>query len=89
MTEEAYTAFFGEPMEYATALAETEEEDLHAVAARLQKGKGVAAVTVNQDFRNMIADMMVSLDAVIVLVVACAVALSFVVSYNLCNINII
>ncbi len=88
MTAEGYAAVFGEPVEYTTALAETGEADIHAVAAQLQKGKGVAAVTVNQDFRDMITDMMVSLDAVIVLVVACAVALSFVVSYNLCNINI-
>lgn len=88
MTEETYEDLFDEPVEYATALAEAEEADIHAVAARLQKGKGVAAVTVNQDFRDMISDMMVSLDAVIVLVVACAVALSLVVSYNLCNINI-
>ena len=36
----------------------------------------------------MIRDTLVSMDAMIVLVVACAVALSFVVSYNLCNINI-
>ena len=88
MTAEAYGEIFGETVEYTAALAETGEEDVHAVAARLQKGKGVAAVTVNQDFRDMISDTLVSMDAMIVLVVVCAAALSFVVSYNLCNINI-
>ena len=88
MTEEAYEKFFGEPVEYTGALAETDDADVHTVAAKLQKGKGVVNVTVMQDFRSMINDTLVSLDAVVALVVACAVALSFVVSYNLCNINI-
>ena len=88
LTAEAYEHFFEEPVAYSAALAEAGEDDIHAVAARLQSGKGVAAVTVNADFRDMISDTLVSMDAMIVLIVACAVALSFVVSYNLCNINI-
>ncbi len=88
VTAEGYEKCFGEPVAYTAALAESGEEDVYTVAAQLQKGKGVAAVTINQDFRSMISDMLVSLDAVVALVVACAVALSFVVSYNLCNINI-
>jgi len=88
MTGEAYEKWFGEPISCEAAYAKTDEADVYAVSAELQKLDSVVNVTVSQDFRNMITDTLVSLDAVVALVVGCAVALSFVVSYNLCNINI-
>lgn len=48
----------------------------------------VSAVTVNQDFMDRIANMMSSLDYIVLLVTVCAGALAFVVIYNLTNINI-
>jgi len=88
MTGKAYEHWFKETPEYKTAYAATEAEDIYRLAAELQGAENVVSVTPASDFRNMIADTLSSLDAVIVLVVACAVALSLVVSYNLCNINI-
>ena len=88
MTGEAYAKWFGEEPAYKTAFASTEQEDLSQLAAHLQKADGVVNVTPSSEFRSMISDTLSSLDAVIVLIVACAVALSLVVSYNLCNINI-
>ena len=58
------------------------------MAARLNQRSHVSNVSLSRDFQNMIADTMESLNAVIALVVGCALALSFVVSYNLININI-
>lgn len=88
MTGEAYGHWFGETPEYKTAYATSGAEDLNRVAAAVQGAEDVVSVTLTSDFRAMIADTLSSLDAVIVLVVACAMALSLVVSYNLCNINI-
>lgn len=88
MTGAAYEYWFHETPVYKTAYASTSAEDLNQVAATLQGAENVVNVSLSGDFRDMIADTLSSLDAVIVLVVACAVALSLVVSYNLCNINI-
>jgi len=88
MTGSAYEHWFGETPEYKTAYATAAGENLNQVAAEVQTADGVVNVTLANDFRDMIADTLSSLDAVIILVVACAVALSLVVSYNLCNINI-
>lgn len=88
MTDRGYQNWFGEPVSYETAFAATDADDVYAVAARLQNADGVVNVSVSQTFRDLVRDTLVSLDAVVLLVVGCAVALSFVVSYNLCNINI-
>ncbi|HIR09448.1 MAG TPA: ABC transporter permease [Candidatus Avoscillospira stercoripullorum] len=88
LTAEGYETWIGNPVEYTTAFASASGEDISAVGARLASADHVVSVTLSQEFRDMIASTLEGLDAVIVLVVACALALSFVVSYNLININI-
>lgn len=89
MTSETYEALFGKEAMYKNAYARTDQEDLYSVSARLSKGEGVASVSVLNDLRVMVDNMMHSLDYIIWLVIACAGALGFVVIYNLNNINII
>ena len=48
----------------------------------------VASVSITQDMRDRVNNMMKSLDYIIALVMACAGALAFIVLYNLTNINI-
>ena len=88
LTGQGYETWMGEAPEIDTAYASTASEEITALGARLTEGRSVLSVSLAQDFQAMIADTMQSLDAVISLVVGCALALSFVVSYNLVNINI-
>ena len=88
LTGQGYETWMGEAPEIDTAYASTASEEITALGARRTEGRSVLSVTLAQDFQAMIADTMQSLDAVISLVVGCALALSFVVSYNLVNINI-
>ena len=88
LTGQGYETWMSEAPEIDTAYASTASEEIAALGARLTEGRSVLSVTLAQDFQAMIADTMQSLDAVISLVVGCALALSFVVSYNLVNINI-
>ena len=88
LTGQGYETWMSEAPEIDTAYASTASEEITALGARLTEGRSVLSVTLAQDFQAMIADTMQSLDAVISLVVGCALALSFVVSYNLVNINI-
>ena len=48
----------------------------------------VSSVTVTEDFRNRIDNMMKSLDYIVGLVIGSACALALVVLFNLCNISI-
>ena len=88
LTGQGFETYLGKTPTYSTAYAGTESEEVSAVAARLNQRSHVSSVSLSRDFQNMIADTMESLNAVIALVVGCALALSFVVSYNLININI-
>ena len=88
LTGQGFETYLGKAPTYSTAYADTEDEAVSAVAARLNQRSHVSGVSLSRDFQNMIADTMESLNAVIALVVGCALALSFVVSYNLININI-
>ena len=88
LTGQGFETYLGKAPTYSTAYAGTESEEVSAVAARLNQRSHVSNVSLSRDFQNMIADTMESLNAVIALVVGCALALSFVVSYNLININI-
>ena len=54
----------------------------------MSKGENVSAVTVLNDMKIMVDNMMNSLDYIIWLVVICACVLGIVVIYNLNNINI-
>jgi len=89
MTAKTYQSFFGKEALYKNAYAKTQKEDLYSVSAQLSKAEGVASVSVLNDMRTMVDNMMQSLDYIVILVIACACALGFVVIYNLNNINII
>jgi len=89
MTAETYESLFGKEAVYKNAYAGTDEEDLYSVSALLSKGEDVTSVSVLNDMRVMVDNMMQSLDYIILLVIACACTLGFVVIYNLNNINII
>lgn len=88
MTGETYETLFDQELAYNNAYAVTNKEDLYSVSASLSKGENVANVSVLNDMRNMVDNMMQSLDYIIWLVIICAGALGFVVIYNLNNINI-
>lgn len=61
---------------------------IHQAAADIMDLDKVVTVTVNNDLRNRVNNMMQSMNYVIILVVVCAGALAFIVLYNLTNINI-
>ena len=61
---------------------------IHQAAANIMDLDRVVTVTVNNDLRNRVNNMMQSMNYVIILVVVCAGALAFIVLYNLTNINI-
>ncbi len=63
-------------------------ENPGAQGAKIMESSHVSSVSVSEDFRARISNMMKSLDYIILLVVACAGALAFIVLYNLTNINI-
>ena len=65
-----------------------EVEDIQASAAKVLDQERVAAVSVNEDMRERINNMMQSLNYIVILVIASAGALAFIVLYNLTNINI-
>ena len=57
-------------------------------SAVLMNAPHVSSVSVTQDFKDRVDNMMISLDYVVALVVISAGALAFIVLYNLTNINI-
>lgn len=88
MTAQTYESVIGEKCEFRNALAISGRSDVHAVSAQLLKDYGASAVSVTADIRENVTNMMQSLNAIVVLVIACAGALAFVVLFNLSNINI-
>ena len=67
---------------------EEREEELNLAAAKIRELEDVASVSLADEFRHRISNMMKSLNAIVYLVVASAGALAFIVIYNLTNINI-
>lgn len=65
-----------------------EEFDVRNVSEQLNEYDGIIGISVNQDIRDRVDDMMVSLNYIIILVIACAGALAFIVLFNLSNINL-
>ena len=89
MNSATYEALFGKGFEPTTLLLRVNEDaDEYAIAADLSQEHDVMNVSVVSDTRNMIANMMKSLDYVVALVLVCAGALAFIVLFNLGNINI-
>lgn len=86
---ETYEQETGKEAEFKTAYLNLKEgQDVHRAAADLMKLEEVSAVTVNADTRERLANMMQSLDYVVLLIICCAAFLAFIVLYNLTNINI-
>ncbi|WP_198301339.1 ABC transporter permease [Lachnoclostridium phytofermentans] len=88
MSEATYEKVFGEECAYKTAFATTDSTDIYNISAKLMKDHGASSVVVTADTKNRVTNMMNSLNYIVWLVIACACALSFVVMYNLSNINI-
>ena len=65
-----------------------EKTDVHMAAAAFMKMDDVTSATVSEDVKERFDSMMASLDSVVILIIACAAVLAFIVLYNLTNINI-
>lgn len=80
---------WGYTPEVKSALVNVKDgKDVYASSAKILGMDHVATVSVNNDLRVRVANMMKSLDYVILLVCLSAGALAFIVLYNLTNINI-
>lgn len=88
MTELTYQQLFGSDVGYKTAYATAAEDDVYNVSARLYKQDGVSNVSVADDIRETVNNMMKSMNYIVGVVVVSACALAFVVAYNLGNISI-
>lgn len=88
-TPATYEDLFGEKAVWNEEFVNiSRDADVHEVSAAIMKNDDVASVSVNADIRQSVAEMMSSLNYVVLLVIGCAAALAFVVIYNLNNINI-
>ena len=89
ITDETWVQEFGNDYEPSMAFVTVKEgEDLHTVSEQINDFEDVTAISLNEDVRNRVDDMMVSLNYIIILVIGCAGALAFIVLFNLSNINI-
>ena len=91
ISPELYEEKMGEPFE-ATELdavcTETDEAAREAAAASLQEQEGVSTAGFTEDTRASFDDLIESLNSIIAVIIFCAGALTFVVLYNLTNINV-
>jgi len=69
-------------------LTMAEGKDVHAVADKISDSEDILAISVNEDVKVGIDEMMQSLNYIIILVILCAGALAFIVLFNLSNINL-
>ena len=88
MTGVTYEEVFKEEPLYNNAFAKANDNDIYSVSAKISDYESVTTVLLTKDTRIMVDNMMKSLDNIILLVIAAAVALGLVVIYNLNNINI-
>lgn len=89
LCQTTYRSLFGEEPDWNAAFVNVSDDaDADTVAAELMKESGVSSVNVSEDLRDKVSDMMVSMDYVVMLVIACGAMLAFIVIYNLNNINI-
>lgn len=65
-----------------------EDKDAHEVAAAVMQEDNITSVSVTEDMLIRISSMMNSMNYIVLLVIANAAALAFIVLYNLSNINI-
>lgn len=91
ITPQTFEDGFGYAPAVKSALVHAEDDSRSGVqtsAAKTLNEKGVTTVSVNNDMRDRVDNMMKGLDYVIALVIISAGALAFIVLYNLTNINI-
>lgn len=80
---------WGETPEIKSALVcAPEGADIYSTAERIADADGVRSISISEDSKARIDNMMSSLKYVIGLIVLCAGLLAFIVLYNLTNINI-
>lgn len=90
-TPSYYEKTFGEAPEYNEVmvnLKDTSDQAQDAFREAAVRNSGVSGVTFTTKLANRIHDMLRSMDAIIYVIVIAAGALSFIVLYNLNNINI-
>lgn len=88
MSENTYQTLFSKEAKYLNSYATTNIEDLDRVANELTNDEDIIALVSTQSIRSAVEDTMSSLNYVVWLVLGFALALAFVVVYNLNNINI-
>lgn len=87
--EETYREQLYKAPEYKTIYMNVDEgTDVHVISAAFMGMDEVASVTVNQDTRERLTNMMKSMDLIVAVIILCAAGLAFIVLYNLTNINI-
>ena len=91
ISDETYKESLGAAPEYTAAYAISQDrsaDGIYKSAAAVSDNDNVPGTSICLDMEDRICKMMDSLNAVIVLIVAAAGALAFIVLYNLTNINI-
>lgn len=89
ITAETYEACFSETYEPKSIyLSLQEETDPYGVASSLANMDDISYVSVVEDLRIQVGNMMKSINFVVALIIGCAAALAFIVLFNLGNINI-
>lgn len=89
ISHETMESQLGEPVEYNSAYINfSEGADIYKQSAEIAKDDNVTSVTVYADVKERMAKMMSSLDYIVLVVIASAAGLAFIVLYNLTNINI-
>lgn len=89
LNRETYKNQLGKEPEYKSAFAIVKEEiDVHEASAKASDYDNVLSVSVTEDMRGRIGNMLTSMNYIVALVILCAGALAFIVLYNLTNINI-
>ncbi len=89
LSADTYRDGFGQEPEYKTAyISFQENQDVYQASAVLMNAEEVSGLSVNADLEERFANMLSSLDYIVLLVIVCAALLAFIVLYNLTNINI-
>ena len=88
-TSATVRAAYGEAPKKVAYLGFAEGADVHATGAVIQGADDVVAITLTEDMLTRVNSMLDSMKYIVMLVIACAAALDFIVLFNLTNINII
>lgn len=89
MTTQTYEEYLGEEAEIKSVYINLKEDaDPHQFTADMMKDDEIASASVSSDSKNRFTSMIDSLDLLVVVIIACAAFLAFIVLYNLTNINI-